>query len=509
MGRWGEASPPTCPPKGCRRRSRDERRLTGDGSPYRTLTGFAKFAVWTWLRPRLGALVAALLAGAPAPARAAAPAAAPNLVFIFADDWGWGDLGSHGHPYLKTPHLDRLAAQGTDFRQFTVAGSVCSPSRAAIMTGQFPARFNIHGHFATVESHVQRGMPDWLNPKTVLLPRLLQQAGYATAHFGKWHLTNIMVPDAPLPLNYGYDVAGTFNGPGPQMPVHDDVKNSIAFIERSQAAGKPFFLNLWIHEPHTPHYPKPEYLEKFAHLPDEAQRVYAAVIAHADARIGELLAALDRLGLARDTLVIFSSDNGPEITGPAGRRMTEDESTGPGLGTWASVGSTGGHRGHKRSLLQGGIGVPFLARWPGKIAAGRIDDTTPLTAVDLLPTFCALAGAKLPPAYAPDGLDQTAALLGQAAAARTKPIFWQWTTAAKTGDNWPALAVRDGGGKLLVGNNPEQVELFRFPSDSFEKSNLSQEQAPEVSRLRSLLAAWTATLPAKPDPACFSATRTK
>jgi arylsulfatase A-like enzyme len=453
--------------------------------------------------------VVAFLAGAAAPARAAASAAAPNIVFIFADDWGWGDLGSHGHPYLQTPHLDRLATQGTDFRQFTVAGSVCSPSRAAIMTGQFPARFNIHGHFATVASHVQRGMPDWLNPKAVMLPRLLQQAGYATAHFGKWHLTNIMVPDAPLPAAYGYDAYGVFNAPGPQMPVHDDVKNSIAFIERSHAAGKPFFLNLWIHEPHTPHYPKPEYLEKFAHLPDEAQRIYAAVIAHADARIGELLAALDRLGLAKNTLVIFSSDNGPENTGPADRRMGEDESTGPGFNSWASVGSTGGHRGRKRSLLQGGIGVPFLARWPGKVPAGQIDDVTPLTAVDLLPTFCAIAGAKLPATYAPDGVDQSAALRGKPTATRPKPIFWQWTTAAKAGDNWPALAVWDGGSKLLVGKDPKQVELFRFPADRLEKNNLHPTEATEEQRLRALLSAWTATLPTRADPACFSATRAK
>lgn len=130
-------------------------------------------------------------------------------------------------------------------------------------------------------------------------------------------------------------------------------------------------------------------------MPDEAQRIYAAVIAHADARIGELLAALDRLGLAKNTLVVFTSDNGPEITGPADRRMGEDESTGPGFSSWASVGSTGGHRGRKRSLLQGGIGVPFIARWPGKIPASNVDDTTPLTAVDLLPTLLRAGGRPI------------------------------------------------------------------------------------------------------------------
>lgn len=126
----------------------------------------------------------------------------PNIVFIFADDWGWGDLGCHGHRYVKTPNIDRLAAEGNEFRQFTVASGVCSPSRAAVLTGHFPARHSIHGHFATVESHVERGMPDWLDPDVVLLPRLLKDAGYATGHFGKWHLTNIMVPDAPLPTAY-------------------------------------------------------------------------------------------------------------------------------------------------------------------------------------------------------------------------------------------------------------------------------------------------------------------
>ena len=160
------------------------------------------------------------------------------------------------------------------------------------------------------------------------------------------------------------------------------------------------------------------------------------MLAHADARIGELLATLDRLELADNTLVIFSSDNGPENTGPASRRNVDDESTGPGLGSFASVGTTGGHRGRKRSLLQGGIGVPFIARWPGRIAAGKIDDTTPITAVDLLPTFCAIAGAELPEGYAPDGVNQSAALFGKPSSARTKPIFWQWNrhpAAATTG----------------------------------------------------------------------------
>ena len=129
----------------------------------------------------------------------------PNILFIFADDWGWGDLSCHGHPYVKTPNIDRLAVEGTDFHRFTVASGVCSPSRTAVMTGYFPGRYNIDGHFAWVPSNAKRNMPDWLDTDVPTLPKFLKTAGYATAHYGKWHLANNMIPDSPLPSEYGYD----------------------------------------------------------------------------------------------------------------------------------------------------------------------------------------------------------------------------------------------------------------------------------------------------------------
>ncbi|MBT4691829.1 MAG: sulfatase-like hydrolase/transferase, partial [Planctomycetaceae bacterium] len=233
----------------------------------------------------------------------------PNILFIFADDWGWGDLGCHGHPYVKTPNIDRLAHEGTDFHRFTVASGVCSPSRTAVMTGHFPARYNINGHFAWVPSNAKRNMPDWLSPTAPLLPRLLQDGGYATAHFGKWHLSNNMIPDSPLPSEYGYDTYGAFNCAGEQMPVHEDAQHAIAFIEKSSRQGKPFFVNLWLHEPHTPFHTIPKYRWRFRDL-EEPDNIYASVLSHADDRIGEVLDALDRLKLADNTLVIFSSDNG-------------------------------------------------------------------------------------------------------------------------------------------------------------------------------------------------------
>jgi arylsulfatase A-like enzyme len=141
----------------------------------------------------------------------------PNIIFIFADDWGWGDLSGHGHPYVKTPNIDRLAKEGSDFPRFTVASGVCSPNRAAVVTGQFPARHSINGHFAWVKDNARRGMPDWLHLNAPLLPRMLKEGGYATAHYGKWHLANNMIPDSPVPGEYGYDDNGAFNCAGEQI----------------------------------------------------------------------------------------------------------------------------------------------------------------------------------------------------------------------------------------------------------------------------------------------------
>jgi arylsulfatase A-like enzyme len=153
--------------------------------------------------------------------------------------------------------------------------------------------------------------------------------------------------------------------------------------------------------------------------------------------------------------------------------------------------------------------VPFIAKWSGRIAAGKIDDMTPITAVDLLPTFCEIAGVELPEGYAPDGVSQLPALLGTAGSQRAKPVFWQWRTASSRGDNWPTLAVRDGGWKLLLGKAESQVELFRFPDDRFERTNLRDEHSDEVRRLSALIDAWKETLPEELNQDCFSEKRGK
>jgi len=147
-----------------------------------------------------------------APAMATEPR--PNVLFIHADDWGWGDLACHGHPSITTPNLDRLAKQGTDYHRVTVCNPVCSPSRTAIVAGQFPARQEIHQHFAGHQENVARGMPGWLNPQAAMLPGLFKQAGYATGHFGNWHLSVGGLEDAPLPAARGCDEAVVWTGLG-------------------------------------------------------------------------------------------------------------------------------------------------------------------------------------------------------------------------------------------------------------------------------------------------------
>ncbi|MCX6933136.1 MAG: sulfatase-like hydrolase/transferase [Verrucomicrobia bacterium] len=171
---------------------------------------------------------------------AATPTPHPNIVFIFADDWGWGDLSSHGHPWLKTPHLDRLAREGTDFHQFNVLNPVCSPSRTAAMTGMFPSRFGISQHFAAPAQNLARNMPDWLDTRAPSVARFFQQAGYRTAHFGKWHLTNRNTHGAPTPTAYGFDEFTIFNGGAEtaSADLHATPENAVKFIAGRTSTNK-------------------------------------------------------------------------------------------------------------------------------------------------------------------------------------------------------------------------------------------------------------------------------
>jgi len=444
----------------------------------------------------------------------AASARRPNVIFILTDDQGWGDARFAGHPYAKTPNLDRLAREGTWFRQFYVAATVCSPSRAAFMTGQYPARHLIHGHFSTHQSNRARSMPNWLDPGVTTLPSLLEQAGYATAHFGKWHLG--AGEGAPPPEQYGFDESKTVNSSGPSLGDEGKsptfraestrliVDATIDFIRRHKDG--PFYANVWTLLPHALLRPTPEQVAVYADLeprPDHPvfdswmraylaaaedlrsqMRVFCASLTDLDTQIGRLLDALDELGLADDTIIVFSSDNGPEDY-----RVRNAANAG--------VGSTGPLRARKRSMYEGGIRTFGLVRWPGRVPAGRIDDASVVGAVDLLPTIAALAGVAVPASLAADGEDLSAVWLGKPAAPR-KPLHWEWLfTVQGPQDGYapPLLAIRDGTWKLFVAHDGSGAQLYDIPADPGESHDVAADHPDVVKSLTAKALAWVKTLP--------------
>jgi len=447
----------------------------------------------------------------------------PNILLLLADDLGYGDLACYGHPTIQTPHLDRLADEGTLFRQFYVNGSVCSPSRAALMTGHYPSRQRIFNHLAWGYHNRDCGMPNWLDPGAIQLPRRLRSTGYRTAHFGKWHLGGgssgagtfgvVGDPAAPPVADYGYDVVRITLGNGPtwklgqhwpqrheiyqyedpQWTTHSSrliVDETIAFLEehtRTRAA-QPFFANVWFKDPHVPLDPTPEQRALYADLP-EPQQTYYSVVSNLDAQIGRLLGTLEQLGVAGETLVIFTSDNGPSVSKPNPSGLLAARLT-------AVAGVTGGLRGHKRSMYDGGIRVPLIVRQPGIVPAGRVDAESVLTAVDLLPTLCHIG--DVPPAadYQPDGENIADALQGQAWS-RTRPIFWEYRLANLDDDSKasPMLVARQGKWKLLMNPSRNRIELFNLQADAGEDHNLATEHPQVAERLATQLLAWKATLP--------------
>jgi arylsulfatase A-like enzyme len=429
--------------------------------------------------------------------------ARPNIIFILADDLGWGDLSCYGNRSFKTPHLDQLAAQGTLFTQFYVNGSVCSPSRCAFFTSRYPARERIHGHFATPEQNKARGMPDWLDPRVPNLARLLKSVGYATAHIGKWHLGRGNAANAPKIEEYGFDFVGTGEQGGAVIQKQDPyfrarstalfVDEALQFIQKHSR--QPFYLQLWTLLPHATLNPTPEQMQAFEKFSSanvkhkSARTIYSASVADLDRQIGRLLGELDKLGLADNTIVIFSSDNGPEDI----HILNAGHS---------GVGSAGPFRGRKRSLYEGGVRVPYLVRWPGKVPAKRVEDEAVLAGVDLLPTLCKLAGAKLPAGFQGDGEDQSDVLLGKSRP-RRQPLLWEWrfNVAGDIFHKSPILAIREGPWKLHLNPDKSRIELYHLPRDPTQLDNVADRHPEVVERLAERVLAWQAKLPPGPRDA--------
>ncbi len=418
----------------------------------------------------------------------------PNIIFVLADDMGVGDTSSYGGKIASTPQLERLAREGVRFTQYYSASPICSPSRCGLITGQYPARWRITSFLHERVENRKCEQVDFLDAAAPSLPRVLQAAGYATAHIGKWHIGGGRdVADAPKFAAYGYDLGlGTYESPEPaaelglktlpwgpdetrepqQVPRHERtrwmVDRTIDFLKKN--AGRPCFVNLWFDDTHTPWVPAGAVKEK-----DGGRANLKKVTGEMDRQIGRLMDAVPE-----NTVLVFASDNGalPAFKGERNNGM----------------------RGSKLSLYEGGIRLPFIVRWPGHAPAGKVDEATVIHAVDMLPTLASIAGAALPKDFAGDGLDVSAALKG-APLARKGPLFWEYgrnDTAFKypaAPDRSPNVAVRDGRWKLLVNADGTGAELYDLAADPNETTNVATAQADRAATLTAAALAWRRSLP--------------
>jgi arylsulfatase A-like enzyme len=432
-----------------------------------------------------------------------AAAARPNIVFILADDLGYADLGCYGSKYYETPHIDGMAAGGVRFTDGYTCGPNCQPTRAALMSGQYGPRTGVYtvGNINRFnwQSRPLRPVDNVtaLPPEKITIAQTVKNAGYATAMFGKWHLGN---KPSQHPSQRGFDEAIVSNGrhfdfkTNPKVEVEDGAyladfltDRAIDFIRRQK--DKPFFLYLPHFGVHAPHEAKPELVEIFRPKPavgGQHDPTYAAMIASVDESVGRILATLDELGLANNTLVIFSSDNG----GVGGYRRAGLEKDG--------ITDNAPLKGGKGMLAEGGVRVPYIFRWKGTVAPGRTE-ATPIISVDLYPTLVELAGAK-PPADQPlDGVS-CASLLTEGKPLERDAIYWHFPGYLGAGRNqWrtlPGGAVRMGDWKLIEYFEDGGQELYNLKADIGEEHNLAASETETAGRLREKLVAWRKTVDA-------------
>jgi arylsulfatase A-like enzyme len=422
----------------------------------------------------------------------------PNVVFILADDLGWTDLGCQGSKFYKTPNIDKLAASGLRFTNAYTCGPNCQPTRAALMTGQYGPRtgvytvgaidrFNWQSRPLRPVDNVQKLPPD---RKTV--GDVMKSAGYATAMFGKWHLGQ---DDAHHPAKRGFDEALVSMGKHfnfvtqpkvtyPQGTYLADflTDKAVDFIRRKK--DKPFFLYLPHFGVHSPHEAKPELIAKFkgqAAAGGHHDPTYAAMIASVDESVGRVLATLDELNLTENTIVIFSSDNGG-----VGGYVRE------GLKKAGDVTDNAPLRSGKGSLYEGGVRVPWIVRWPGKVPVGVTD--TPIISVDLLPTLIELSGAKAPANQPLDGVSLVECFSSGGAKAPARDLFWHFPGYLGAGQNaWrttPAGAIRSGDWKLIEFYEDGKEELYDLRTDESQRSNLAEKKTEKVAELSAKLVAW-------------------
>jgi len=408
-----------------------------------------------------------------------------NVIILYADDMGWGDLGVQGHVFCKTPAIDHLAATGLRFTQFYVTAPICSPSRAGLMTGRIQNRYGMH---KLINDSMDRAVGFHHVPTDEpLLPRVLKNAGYRTAHIGKWHISFVGRKGEPTPADYGYDhtllLQGRRNGSywntnwtRDGQPVSTKgrwsaevyVDEAIRFIE--EKPNQPFFINLWSFAPHQEVFCAPKYKAMYADR-SEFEQYFYGTITQMDEQYGRLLRYLDEHGLTDRTIVIFSSDNGPE----------------PHLIPWSgrARGSTGGLCGGKHYLYDGGIRVPGIIRWPGLTKPGTVTREIAWTA-DILATVAASTHSESTLSRKLDGIDLRPALAG-GSLTRKQPLYWEFNGGVHLSDGTqgfaPGLALREGRWKFHCTPTYDQIELYDLDIDMNEKWNMKAVYPDVVSHL--------------------------
>ncbi|TWU32506.1 sulfatase-like hydrolase/transferase [Novipirellula artificiosorum] len=423
---------------------------------------------------------------APVPLLAQAKPSKPNIVVFLADDMGWGDSATFGHPLIETPNLDKLASQGVKFTQCYSACGVCSPSRSAILTGRTPYRNGVYRHLSgNHEAHLRRS--------EITYPKLLKTIGYETCHVGKWHLNSkpqFNTIEYPQPGDHGYDYwMATHNN---AEPSH---KNPNNFVRNGEPVGeltgfsaplvaaeatrwlsslrdksKPFALSVWCHEPHSPIATDSRFSDLYN---GHDNSTYMGNITQLDHALGQVMQTLDAEGVSDNTLVFFTSDNGPVAN---------------------FGGTTGGLRGGKRSDHEGGIRVPGVARWPGHIEPGTVSDV-PVIGSDLFATVLDIAGIPLPTDRTIDGVSMLPAFAGKPVD-RKIPLFWR-THVSPPGDR---VAMRIGDWKIVGNDTLTEFQLYEIQKDWKEEHDLAATMPEKAEEMRKqLIQVWEAIESEGPD----------
>jgi uncharacterized sulfatase len=431
----------------------------------------------------------------------------PNIIFIFIDDMGYGDLGCYGNKRYESPAIDKIASEGIRFSQFYVNSPICSPSRVAVTTGQYPSRWGITSFINDRKSNKERGMKDFLDLKAPTLARNLQESGYYTAHIGKWHMGGGRdIGDVPYITEYGFNESVTqFEGIGERYlatyetlglkdrtrglekmsaalgkgEVHwikrEDftktyVGRAIQAINHAKEDGKPFYVNLWPDDVHAPHEPSARFRGNGGR-----DDLYKGTIKEMDVQLNVLFDFI-RLdpALKNNTLIIIASDNGPA----------------------KGIGSAGNLKGHKGTLFEGGIREPLIVWGPGIISpelTGKTNTQTVLAGMDLAPSILRIAGGQKAKGIKYDGSDMSRILLGFEQVKRKKPIMWQRPSGVKNFDknaDNPDLAIRDGDYKLLINIDGTNPALYDVAKDESESRNLVNQYPDLANRLKKKALKW-------------------